>query len=189
MRTAFFLLGVVLGLPSAVSAQGAPAPRPGTWVRVHARELSGTGLVVVYDDGDLRLALPASGAGSVADLRRRPLSDTVTIPAQEITRLEIYQGRKSGAGTGALVGGLIGVVGGVVGGIATCTDTWLDCSAAGGAAVGGMAVGAAGTLVGSLIGLAIRSDRWTEVTPPAAVRPTVVGLRGGGLGVGASLTW
>jgi hypothetical protein len=84
------------------------------------------------------------------------------MPWPDITRLELYAGRRSNMATGALVGGLAGLAIGSVIMIASC-----PCEASTGEviAVVGLVFVAPGALLGGLIGAASPSDRWTEVPP------------------------
>ena len=113
--------------------------------------------------------------------------DTLQVALMNVTRLDVYMGRKGHATTGALVGILVvGVPLAILAG-AFCADAGdANCTAAGGAAAGFFVGGAAGSLVGTLVGLLIRSDRWEEV-PLDALRVSVAPQRDGRFGLGLSV--
>ena len=87
--------------------------------------------------------------------------DTLQVALMNVTRLDVYMGRKAQAGAGAVVGGLAVVVLLAIA-AATC-DAGLGCPTGGEAAKALLIGGAAGAFVGASIGAATNTDRWEEV--------------------------
>ena len=113
---------------------------------------------------------------------------TLQVALMDVTRLDVYMGRKGQSGTGAVVGGLVVGVPFAFLLAAECKDGILsdDCNAAGGAAVGLLVGGVAGALVGAIVGALINTDRWEEV-PLDQLRVSVVPQRDGRFGLGLSV--
>ncbi len=105
-------------------------------------------------------------------------ADTVTFLAegsgehrlwlQDVSSLEVWNGRKRNTRGGALVGLLIGAGLGFFGGSAL---DYQEGTGASGYLILGAIYGGLGALVGSAIGSAFESDRWDRVIP-AARRPS-----------------
>ena len=112
--------------------------------------------------------------------------DTLRVALMNVTRLDVYMGRKGHAGTGAVVGGLVVGVPFAILFAAVCEGVDINCTGTGGAAVGFLMGGAAGALVGAGVGLLIKSDRWEEV-PLHALRVSVAPQRDGRFGLGLSV--
>ncbi len=87
--------------------------------------------------------------------------DTLQVALMNVTRLDVYMGRKAQAGAGAVVGGLAVVVLLAIA-AATC-DASFGCPTAGEAAKPLLIGGAAGAFVGASIGAVTNTDRWVEV--------------------------
>ncbi len=112
---------------------------------------------------------------------------TLQVALMDVTRLDVYMGRKGQSGTGAVVGGLVVGVPFAFLLAAACEDDISDyCNAAGGAAVGLLVGGVAGALVGAIVGALINTDRWEEV-PLDQLRVSVVPQRDGRFGLGLSV--
>ena len=113
--------------------------------------------------------------------------DTLQVALTNLTRLDVYMGRKGHAGTGAVVGSLVvGVPLAILAAVFCDIPSDANCTASGGAAVGLFVGGAAGALVGAGVGLLIRSDRWDEV-PLDALRVSVAPQRNARFGLGLSV--
>ncbi len=89
--------------------------------------------------------------------------DTLQVALMNVTRLDVYMGRKAQAGAGAVVGGLVVVVPLAIMAAALCNGASFGCPTAGEAAKALLIGGAAGAFVGALIGAATNTDRWEEV--------------------------
>ena len=111
---------------------------------------------------------------------------TLQVALMDVTRLDVYMGRKGHSGTGAVVGGLVVGVPFAFLLAAVGEDLSDDCNAAGGAAVGLLVGGVAGALVGAPVGALINTDRWEEV-PLDQLRVSVVPQRDGRFAVGLSV--
>ena len=112
--------------------------------------------------------------------------DTLQVALMNVTRLDVYMGRKGHADTGTLVGALVvGVPLAILLAVA-CEDVSGFCNVAGGVAAGLLVGGAVGALVGATVGALIKTDRWEEV-PLDALRVSVAPQRDGRFGLGASV--
>lgn len=150
-RTRLLLLVALAGSTSNALAQG-PTLTVGARVRVVLREPEQTriGAYRAADQAGLTLAVD---------------STTLTIPRENIVRLEQSLGRNPGV-PGGIVGALLGaVVGGAVGCLANKDDYGVYCGGQDdtkvivGAAVGGVA----GAVVGAML---FRTERWRAVELP-----------------------
>jgi len=131
----------------------------------------------------VRVTVPSRDLHKHEDTFREIRGDILVLesmwsPLPEVTRLDVYRGRKSAAGTGALIGAAVGFTLGAIGGAAMCSDPFFDCEPVAGAVLMGTLTGALASGLGALVGLAIQSDRWDEV-PLDRVRVSVVPLRDG----------
>ena len=125
---------------------------PGQRVRVTAPELGVDRQVAEFEalDGGL-LTLKADS--------------TLQYPLSAVTRLELYAGQRShfwrGVGTGFVGGYAVGFLTWVVA-IGYCYPgaSTLSCAAVLGGGMGAIA----GTFIGALVGLAVRTDKWEEVS-------------------------
>jgi hypothetical protein len=89
-------------------------------------------------------------------------ADVLYVPLADVTRLELYQGKRRhwllGGGIGLAVGAVTGAVLGLV--IEGCYEGMetAECSA-----FFAVALGVPGLVVGGAIGFFVRTDRWEEV--------------------------
>lgn len=180
-RFALLLLGTLLLAPATEAvAQEAPQLAPGSRIKVSARHTH-IGTLLALN-------------GTTLQLRRDALRDTVSIPLGTIRKLEVSTGRTSSVGRGALIGGAVGGgIGPILGVGAAAEDCPSDafCVVDFGPEVIPIAVltmGGAGALLGALIGAASPADRWEDV-PLVGVKVGIAPLRGGGLGIGASVAF
>ena len=169
-------------VPAGLAAQHPRIADEGSWVRVSTVEGRFVGVLLDQQTDMISLGVPADPGGSVGDLARRALADTLHLPLATLTRAETYHGRKSASGTGALVGAAVGLVLGAISGAATCSDPFFDCEPAEGAVVMGTVTAALAAGVGALVGLAIRSDRWDKV-PLDNVQAGLIALPGRRVGL------
>ena len=117
--------------------------------------------------------------------------DTLTVDALRValvnvTRLDVYMGRKGHADTGTWVGALVVGVPLAILLVVACEDVSNFCNVAGGAAIGLLVGGAAGALLGNTVGALIKTDRWEEV-PLDALRVSVTPQRDGRFALGLSV--
>jgi hypothetical protein len=116
--------------------------------------------------------------------------NTLALPLDAVTRLDVSRGRKTNTGKGAEIGFLLGGVVGAVIGYASyeeCEGVCFGDFGSGFAAfVGGLVGGLGGGAVGALIGSSTKTDRWREV-PLDRVRVSLGPQRDGRLGLGASV--
>ena len=178
MRKRICLSAVLLVLPltTAVAQQQPPPLEPGTRVRITAPDLGIEKQQATFQ------ALRGDTLAVTAD-------SAMALSLSSVTRLDVYQGRKS---WGWWKGGLIGFFGGaglgaLVGASVDCQESALDspeelCTGAG--AVVGAGVG---LLVGAVAGALIKTDRWEEV-PMDQLRLSLV-PHDGGLVLGISLAF
>ncbi len=123
--------------------------------------------------------------------------NTLALPLDAVTRLDVSRGRKTNTGKGAEIGFLLGGVVGAVIGYASYEEcvpqgprSWScigpnfgsEGAALGGALLGGLG----GGVVGALIGASSKTDRWQEV-PLDRVRVSLGPQRDGRFGLGASV--
>jgi hypothetical protein len=149
--------------PCSAWCQSSALPALGIRVRLTARDT----IPVQFGSRDRVVGtLTAAGRDSVSilDLDR---GRVVTVPITSLGRVEVSEGRHSGAGRGALLGLLAGAGAGIASGLVACGGG--ACSSSGGdfgSAVvlvlgAGGALGGAG--VGALIGAMVRTERWRDV--------------------------
>ncbi len=116
--------------------------------------------------------------------------NTLALPLDAVTRLDVSRGRKTNTGKGAEIGFLLGGVVGAVIGYASyeeCEGVCFGDFGSGFAAfVGGLVGGLGGGAVGALIGSSTKTDRWREV-PLDRVRVSLGPQPDGRLGLGASV--
>ncbi len=141
---------------------------PGTRIRAwgSASTLPVTGTLVSTSGSSLRIA-----------------HDRDTADVQNVTRIQVVNGRRGHALAGALVGAV--AVGGTlaIAGAASCPSN--NCIPGAGVAAGILGVGGAavGALVGGIVGAVIHTDRWQDVPLTRAasrvnLRLVPSGLRG-----------
>jgi hypothetical protein len=154
----------------AMPAAGQDPPKPGDRVRITA---------------------PRIGLDRHIGVVHRLDAETITVDStpiarDEVTRLDVYRGRRGHAGSGAIWGGVI--VGGLFGvaAAAVCTDPFFDCDPAAGFAAGFLSGALAGAVVGAGIGALIRTDAWSDQTG-AVGRPVVAVGSGRALAIGWSV--
>ena len=177
MRPGTFLFALLAVAPlSIVTAQETPLVKPGDRVRVTAPDqalskYTGT-LAGVYGD-TLRL-------------------DTLHVPLQSVTRLDVHRGQKSKAGTGALIGAGVGAAAGVITALVVCAEDNRDCENAGSGltAAAALVLGVGGALLGAglgaVVGSNVKVDRWEEI-PLDRLRVSVAPQRDGRFGLGLSV--
>jgi hypothetical protein len=181
---AMALTGMASLAGTTASADNARPPAEGARVRVTASGVAGEGVV-----GDL--------VGIEADrivVQRIATSELVTIPRDDVIRLEVATTRKRkghGAGIGALIGlGIGAAVGFAVGDDCSAPDApGLVCMPREGAAAG---LGLAGAGVGALLGLALSPHEtvWQPVDAAGLhVSVTPSASPAGGLGLRLSLSF
>ena len=180
MRHATMLVAVLAFVPSA-SATAQVSIRPGARVRV-------TGHFCQFYPNCVG-AQPEHRVGTFVAWKSDTLvvqsnGDTLQVALMNVTRLDVYMGRKAQAGAGAVVGGLAVVVLLAIA-AATC-DASFGCPTAGEAAKPLLIGGAAGAFVGALIGAATNTDRWEEV-PLDQLRVSFGPQRDGRFGLGLSV--
>ncbi len=171
------LLIVVLAVTSFTNlhAQDSPPVAVGTRVRVTADPLA-------IDKYDGTLQGWADDSVTV---------DTLQVALTQLTRLDVYRGRKSNARKVALIGAAsLASVGAAVA-LVVCSDG--ACESDGdytALAVGVLTLGGAagGALIGGIIGALIKSDRWEEV-PLDQLRVSIVPQRDGRFAFGLSVVF
>jgi len=172
------LLLLLLARPDALVAQAkAPAPAaslvPGARVRIATR-----------DEAKSRIAIVVAHTADTLSVRLPEFSNTVAMPLDEITRLDVSTGRHrnmvKGIVAGTVAGGTVGALFGAIS-YQKCTSQCFLApeDRAQSAAVGGVVGGALGFVVGSLTGLA-RQDDWKRV--PLEGKRVAVSVRPRGLG-------
>ncbi len=181
MRHATILVAVLAFVPLASATAQVPV-RPGARVRVTGRFCQ-----PVYSN--CVLGWPERRVGTFVAWKSDSLvvqsnGDTLQVALMNVTRLDVYMGRKGHAGTGAVVGGLVvGVPLAIL--LAASCDGFI-CTPASGAAVGLLVVSAVGAFVGAIVGAPINTDRWEEV-PLDQLRVSFVPQRDGRFGLGLSV--
>jgi hypothetical protein len=181
---ALFLL--LLARPDALIGQAAaPATqlRPGTRVRITTRDGEKPRVTtVVAHNGDTLLV-------------RSPEFNTLPLPLDQISRLEVSTGRHRNVAKGMVLGtGIGGTVGGLLGAVTyqPCESTeFMGCFLAPkdrqeSAVMGGVVGGVLGFVIGSLAGLA-RHDDWKQVPLDARRVSATVRPRGHGAALGVAL--
>lgn len=184
-------LALALMIAPHLPAQGSP-PEPGARVRVTFSEQV---LVSQRRGGVLAQSKQVSVAGQVASWEPETLvldvgkGTQTAIPRNQISKLEVSQGRKSNVWKGAWIGAVAGFAAGFGTTALICSgskcddsdDSDLTFALAGGALAAPLGAG-----IGAGIGAANKSDRWEEV--PAQPPPLALRLgRDGSLGMAISL--
>jgi hypothetical protein len=102
-------------------------------------------------------------------------ADTAVLSRQSITKVELYQGTRSGAGKGAVTGLLIGATIGAIGGAISASATegsYVEYSAGEGALAYGVTLGLLGTGIGALVGSGSHHEIWQPtVLPTVSMQP------------------
>lgn len=157
MRSCTILVVLVASAVGHAFAQGTALPTAGQRVRVTASNLGPDRLEAQFT------ALEGSTLVVTAD-------STVRIPLADVTRLEIWRGKRSHPVLGAAMGFMTGALAGLV--VAGAAPQGEDREEL----VIYPAIGAAGgLLLGTGFGFAVRTDRWVAV-------PLEPGARNGGVG-------
>ena len=190
MRRATILVAILAFVP-LVSATAQVPLRPGERVRVTRLPLC--------PPNTLCVKTPRQSVGTFVAWKSDTLvvqsnGDTLSVPVDRVTRLDLSRGRKTntgmGAGIGFFVGGLVGAGIGYASYEECVPQGWFSCIgdfgpetlAFAGALIGGLG----GLVTGAFIGLAIQTDRWREV-PLDRVRVSLGPQRDGRFGLGASV--
>ncbi len=188
------ILVAILVFASLTSATAQVPVRPGARVRV-----TGHFFCQPFNSNCVR-GLPQRYVGTFVTWEADTLvvtesnGDTLSVPANLVTRLDVSWGRTTNTGMGAGIGFLLGgVVGAVIGygtyeecarpGLFSCLgDVGPETLAFAGAVIGGFG----GLVTGALIGSAIETDRWQEVQLDR-LRVNLGPQRDGRFGLGASV--
>ena len=161
---------LVLALAAAASAEDGPPVAAGDKVRLTPSDGRRFSAVVVETEPDALV------------VRTGPDAAPTRVPLAGLQRLQVARGRRGHFKQGALVGFVPGFAfGAYVGNLFGCDDQGPDCTSGGDALRLGAITGALTGLAGGLVGLAIRSDRWVDVTgrPAPRVGAALVPVRGG----------
>lgn len=150
-RLATILLVAGLAIPAPVSAQ---TPEVGQRIRVTAPEVlteRRVGQLLWLDRDSLVLA----GADAAPPERW-------VVPAEAITRLEVFEGRRAHAASGFLIGAGTGLAVGLIGisGDGTCSGSGNYGELC---AIFVTGTTLAGGVLGLLIGAVVRTDRWNSI--------------------------
>ena len=169
MRHATILVAILAFVPLASATAQVPV-RPGARVRVagHFCQPSYSNCV----EGRPEHRVGTFVAWKADTLVVQSNGDTLSVPVNLVTRLDVSRGRKTntakGAGIGFLLGGLVGAVivyasyeECVPQGLFSCIGPNYGPGAY--ALVGGVIGGFGGLVAGALIGSATNTDRWEEV--------------------------
>ena len=176
MRYAAFVFAVLAVTPLArVTAQEPPPVKVGDRVRVTAPDQA-----------------LSKYTGTLTGVYRDTLTlDTLHVPLQSVTRLEVSRGQKSKTGKGALIGAGVGFAAGAITGLAFCARGTSSCESD--TDYTGLAVlilGGGGALLGAGLGAGVGSsvkvDRWEDV-PLDRLRVSFVPQRDGRFRLGLSV--
>ncbi len=169
MRHATILVAILAFVPLASATAQVPI-RPGEQVRVTHPPICPADTICVGPSPRQR-SVGTFLAWKADSLVVQSNGDTLSVPVNLVTRLDVSRGRKTNTGKGAGIGFLLGgVVGAVIGlasyeecesqGAFSCIgDLGPGVNALGGAIIGGLV----GLVAGVLIGSATETDRWQEV--------------------------
>ncbi len=183
MRRATILVAILAFVPFAIATAQVPL-RPGERVRVTRLPLCPPNTLCVKTP---RQSVGTFLAWDADSLVVQSNGDTLYVPVDRVTRLDVSRGRKTNTGTGAVIGLLVGGVVGAVIGYANYEEGGFgDIGPGANVAAGGVIGGLGGLVTGAFIGLEIQTDGWREV-PLDRLRVNLGPQRDGGLGVGASL--
>ena len=197
MRHAIMLVAILGFAPFANATAQVPV-RPGERVRVTRPPICRPNTICI--------GLPRQSVGTLLAWKADSLvmesnGDTLAVPLETMSGLDVSWGRKTRAVEGAIIGGLLGgIVGGV---IAVVTYEEPPCAKAGGGLFGGgcifavdpgiatlgglLAGGLGGAVVGTIIGGLFETDIWQEVFSVNQLRVRLGQQRNGGFGFGASV--
>ena len=194
MRHATILVAILAFVPLAAAAAQVPV-RPGARVRV-------THLPNCPPD-TMCVKTPRQSVGTFLAWKADSLvmesnGDTLAVPLETMTGLDMSRGRTTKAVEGAIIGGLLGAFAGGI--IADLTyeaprrrpqglfGNGFIISDRGRATVAGVLVGGlGGAVAGALIGGLIKTDRWQEVFSVNQLRVNLRQQRNGRFGFGASV--
>ncbi len=207
MRHVGLLVAILAFVPLASATAQVPV-RPGEQVRVTHPPICPADTICVGPSPRQR-SVGTFLAWKADSLVVQSNGDTLSVPVNLVTRLDVSRGRKSfGAGRGGIIGGLVGAASGAIIGAASYEEPeepqpcvprdFLDCllrgprgdrisRTAADAAVQWAVVGAVvGYAIGRLLGSAIKTERWEEV-PLDRLRVNLGPQRDGRYGLGASV--
>ncbi len=184
MRHATILVAILAFVPFAIATAQVPL-RPGERVRVTRLPLCPPNTLCVKTP---RQSVGTFLAWDADSLVVQSNGDTLYVPVDRVTRLDVSRGRKTNTGTGAVIGLLVGGVVGAVIGLASyeCEPCFVDLGPGTYAAAGAVIGGLGGLVTGAFIGLEIQTDRWREV-PLDRLRVNLGPQRDGRFGLGASV--
>ncbi len=199
MRHVGLLVAILAFVPLASATAQVPV-RPGEQVRVTHPPICPADTICV---GPLprQRSVGTFLAWKADSLVMETKGDTLSVPVNLVTRLDVSRGRKSfGAGRVGIIGGLVGAASGAIIGAASYEERQpcvLFClfqdpefsRTAADAAVLGAAFGAVvGYAIGRLLGSAIKTERWQEV-PLDRLRVSFGPQRDGRVGLGLSVSF
>ena len=190
MRHATILVAVLTITPLTSATAQVPV-RPGAPVRVTHVPICPP---PTYCVGPHRQSVGTFLAWKADTLVVQSNGDTLSVPVNLVTRLDVSRGRKTntgeGAGIGFLLGGFVGAVIGLTSYEKCESQGAFSCIGPGGPeiyALGAAVIGGlGGVVVGALIGSAIETDRWQEV-PLHRLRVSLGPQRDGRFGFGTSV--
>ncbi len=148
----------------------------------------------------VRVTVPILDVNKHKATFQRMSGDTLVLDSEsyslsDVTRLDVYRGRKSNTAKGALYGVLIGTSLGAIASVAWIADDceFIDTSGCGSdetvVMIGGTVVLAVvGSGIGAGIGALTKTDKWDQV-PLDRLRVSVVPQRGGRFGFGVSVAF
>ncbi len=189
MRHVTMLVAILAFVPLASATAQVPI-RPGARVRVTRPPICRANTICVGRAPRQRVGTFLAWRSDTIVVQSN--GDTLSVPVDLVTRLDVVRGQKSNTIEGAIIGLLVGGVAGAAmvyasdqecesprGEFFSCT---VDISPLGGA----LSVGLTGGVVGALIGLEIQTDRWQEVQLHR-LRVNLAPQRDGRFGLGASV--
>ena len=192
MRHATILVAILAFVPLASATAQVPV-RPGERVRVTHQPICPAGTICLGPSPRQR-SVGTFLAWKADSLVVQSNGDTLSVPVNLVTRLDVSRGRNTntteGAGIGFLLGGFVGAVIGLTSYEKCESQGAFSCIGPGGPeiyALGAAVIGGlGGVVVGALIGSAIESERWEEV-PLDRLRVSLGPQRDGRFGFGASV--
>lgn len=143
----------------------------------------------------VRVTVPSLGVSKQDARFERLNGDTLVVSSasyalSDVTRFEVWRGRRSAARKGSLFGFVGGAAVGALIGFAMGESEGFcafACTAGQKAALGALIGGPTGALSGLLIGAQIKTDTWERI--PAERLPLSVRPRRDGFGIGASIAF
>ena len=192
MRHATILVAILAFVPLTSATAQVPV-RPGERVRVTHQPICPAGTICL-GPSPRRRSVGTFLAWKADSLVIQSNGDTLSVPVNLVTRLDVSRGRNTNTGEGAGIGFLLGAVVGAVIGLAS----YEECESQGAfsclgpdgpeiyALAGAIIGGLGGLVAGALIGSATETDRWQEV-PLDRLRVSLGPQRDGRFGFGASV--